>query len=286
MCNALVAQQFNFSNIGTDRGLPSSEVYYVLQDHKGYMWFATTYGVCRYNGKRFTTYTTAQGLTDNTVLTMCEDKQGRIWFGPQNNEVCYWQNDTIYTPPAGKSFSKVLYNAGVYFLGMYVDSAKNIWMSTNTRLYLSTLTDLKSTIEPTPNDDSVNIVLKIIDGKKILVASQIHPKKSLLPDRRIIGYDSPEGRKYVEIKIPSPPTSPIIYRTALLTDGRILFAYANFLYAITPDGKLEIKTYDRSIITLNTDKDNGLWIGFFKGGLAYYKNQDIRMMRRKKSKKG
>ena len=127
---------------------------------------------------------------------------------------------------------------------------------------------------------------KIIDGKKILVASQIHPKKSLLPDRRIIGYDSPEGRKYVEIKIPSPPTSPIIYRTALLTDGRILFAYANFLYAITPDGKLEIKTYDRSIITLNTDKDNGLWIGFFKGGLAYYKNQDIRMMRRKKSKKG
>ncbi|HNO71277.1 MAG TPA: two-component regulator propeller domain-containing protein, partial [Bacteroidia bacterium] len=65
LCNALVAQQFNFSNIGTDRGLPSSEVYYVLQDHKGYMWFATTYGVCRYNGKRFTTYTTAQGLTDN-----------------------------------------------------------------------------------------------------------------------------------------------------------------------------------------------------------------------------
>jgi hypothetical protein len=40
----ITAQQFSLKNITTNNGLSSSEVYDVLQDKLGYMWFATPVG--------------------------------------------------------------------------------------------------------------------------------------------------------------------------------------------------------------------------------------------------
>lgn len=38
-------------------GIPSSEVYELYQDTKGYLWLATDAGICRYNSVTFTNYT-------------------------------------------------------------------------------------------------------------------------------------------------------------------------------------------------------------------------------------
>src|SRR3569832_522018 len=98
-----ISKQFNYTSFTTTMGLPSSEVYCILQDKAGYMWFSTDHGVCRYNGKEFTTYTTADGLLDYTVLRMCEDKKGNIWFASQSNELCYWHKGSIYKTPASQT---------------------------------------------------------------------------------------------------------------------------------------------------------------------------------------
>ena len=55
-------------------------MYEVIQDSKGYMWFATDRGVARFNGYEFHTFTTNDGLTDNTVFRLFEDYNGRIWM--------------------------------------------------------------------------------------------------------------------------------------------------------------------------------------------------------------
>jgi hypothetical protein len=36
--------------ISVEDGLSSRMVYYVIQDHDGFMWFATANGLCRYDG--------------------------------------------------------------------------------------------------------------------------------------------------------------------------------------------------------------------------------------------
>ncbi|MES1181535.1 MAG: two-component regulator propeller domain-containing protein, partial [Flavobacterium sp.] len=51
-----------FRNIGVNEGLPSSEVYRIIQDKKGFIWFSTDAGVCRFNGHSFKCFTTADGL--------------------------------------------------------------------------------------------------------------------------------------------------------------------------------------------------------------------------------
>jgi len=75
-CSAQVA----YHNFNSNDGLPSNEVYCVLQDHDGFLWFGTDHGVVKYNGYNFKTYTTADGLTDNTVLEIKEDDEGKLWF--------------------------------------------------------------------------------------------------------------------------------------------------------------------------------------------------------------
>jgi len=45
-----LAQKVAFKNYSVSSGLPSSEVYMIYQDTKGYIWFCTDAGVCKFDG--------------------------------------------------------------------------------------------------------------------------------------------------------------------------------------------------------------------------------------------
>jgi len=75
------AQQYNFKTYSVDDGLAQSQVYNMLQDRDGYMWFATSGGLSRFNGLSFQNITTLEGLINNRVSVIIEDKRGLIWAG-------------------------------------------------------------------------------------------------------------------------------------------------------------------------------------------------------------
>ena len=62
-------------------GLVSNTVLTVFEDSHGTMWFGTTDGLTRYDGKNFRTFTTEDGLSRNTIGLIFEDRQGMLWFG-------------------------------------------------------------------------------------------------------------------------------------------------------------------------------------------------------------
>ncbi len=64
-------------------GLPDNMVNCVIQDKNGYLWLATTYGLVRFDGVRFTTYNkyNCDALTGNLIMTVFEDKEGVLWIG-------------------------------------------------------------------------------------------------------------------------------------------------------------------------------------------------------------
>jgi ligand-binding sensor domain-containing protein len=76
-------------------GLPSDQVYDVLSDKYGYLWFATDAGVCRYDGYTFKNYTTADGLTSNSVFSLYEDSVGNIWCLGLSEAICYIDNGVV-----------------------------------------------------------------------------------------------------------------------------------------------------------------------------------------------
>jgi ligand-binding sensor domain-containing protein/signal transduction histidine kinase/DNA-binding response OmpR family regulator len=89
-CITLMAQpkQVIFDNYTLENGLPNNTVHQAFQDSRGYMWFATNHGVCRYDGIRFTSF--RNDPTDSTSLSgllarvIYEDKKQNLWIGTES----------------------------------------------------------------------------------------------------------------------------------------------------------------------------------------------------------
>lgn len=94
-------------NYTVEDGLPSMEIYDLMQDRNGFIWLATSAGLCRYDGYSFETYTTQDGLPGNDIIELEEDAQGRIWIsslGP----LSYFEHDSFSVVDTGRSFHQAL----------------------------------------------------------------------------------------------------------------------------------------------------------------------------------
>ncbi len=75
-----------------EEGLPTSNVYSVMEDGKGYIWFGTDVGVLKFDGYEFKHYSTDDGLADNEVFKIFEDSQNRIWFITLNGKPSFFKD--------------------------------------------------------------------------------------------------------------------------------------------------------------------------------------------------
>ena len=73
-----------FAHLTTNDGLSQSNVKAILQDHRGFMWFATQDGLDRYDGNTFVVYkhnpNDPDSLSANLVVDLIEDDQGYLWI--------------------------------------------------------------------------------------------------------------------------------------------------------------------------------------------------------------
>lgn len=87
---------YNFQHFGLEDGLPSTEVYHVMQDRNLNLWFCTDRGIVKYDGHEFKSYNKSHRLPDLTIFKSFEDEKGRIWFSSFSHELSYFENDSIY----------------------------------------------------------------------------------------------------------------------------------------------------------------------------------------------
>lgn len=123
------AETLNFRNYTVKDGLANSTVYYIFQDSKGFVWFATESGVNRFDGHKFELFTMDNGLSDNEVLQIEEDSQGRIWFLTLNGRLCFFHNNR-FSNPSNNSLLKKAVSPGS-FISFYEDNDHNLWFGTN-----------------------------------------------------------------------------------------------------------------------------------------------------------
>ncbi len=76
------AAQYHFENWTTEQGLPYKTVRSVLQTRDGYIWAATSDGLARFDGVRFTVFNTANSpnLTTNRLELLAETVDGSLWI--------------------------------------------------------------------------------------------------------------------------------------------------------------------------------------------------------------
>ena len=79
-----------FWHVNVQSGLSDSFVKDILRDQYGYMWFATTNGLDRYDGYQFRKYTTIPlGNYNDDIESVCEDATSTIWVTSSNGIYVY-----------------------------------------------------------------------------------------------------------------------------------------------------------------------------------------------------
>ena len=114
----------SFSSFSKLQGLKHSTIGCMLQDKSGNLWFGTSGGVSKYDGKSFTHFTEKEGLSNNIVLSMLEDKSGNLWFGTYGGVSKY----------DGKSFTHFTEKEGLsnnFVRSILEDKSGNLWFGTS-----------------------------------------------------------------------------------------------------------------------------------------------------------
>lgn len=133
---ALRAQEVNigFKHLSFEHGLPQNTVTAVIQDKKGFMWFGTHNGLCRYDGTEFIIHRFSTDdpntLSDNHIQALYEDRRGMIWIGtvkgglnrfdPVSDRFTHFRNS--------RDDPQSLSGHTVYFV--YEDSRGILWVGT------------------------------------------------------------------------------------------------------------------------------------------------------------
>ena len=83
-------------------GLPSNSVYDIFQDSKGFMWFATGKGICRYDGTNYKTFISDE-QTSKSGSCLSEDSFGRIWYANFDGFLYYVEKGVLKALPQSTS---------------------------------------------------------------------------------------------------------------------------------------------------------------------------------------
>jgi signal transduction histidine kinase/ligand-binding sensor domain-containing protein len=119
-----------FEHLGVNDGLPHSSVYSITQDKKGFMWFGTPDGLCRYDGEvplgfKYAAVDTGDIINNFVRGRILEDYAGNIWY---SNESGIYKWD-VYKEKVVKvkAFKKNEF-ANTGFIAVALDENGSLWL--------------------------------------------------------------------------------------------------------------------------------------------------------------
>ena len=297
----LRAQKLNIKNYTADDGLPQSQVLDIIQDHTGALWIATNGGgAASFDGTKFTSITTRDGLNNNHLFAVFEDARHRIWLGTARG-LNVWEKkqirsfgDTLVSQVAihtihqhsngqmwfgtdngivifnGKKFSRLTSNdalATAQVWSIKEDKYGNTWFATllgGVFCYDGKKVTHFGTAEGL--NDLKNRDL-LISGNQLLVTTY-HGVNVLDLSKPIIG----GGRVFDTLKINGKPYLQACHRLYKDASGIIWIGNNN--------GVTKIENNHETLITKSNglcsplidailqDKEGNLWFGSFGGGMS------------------
>src|SRR5271165_37142 len=127
-------RDLKFTHLTIDDGLSNNRINWILQDRRGFMWFATEDGLNRYDGNAFVVYKNNPAdpntLSASTILSLIEDGHGYLWIGT-------WGGGLDKFDPTTEHFTHYRYNpdnpksiSGDAIKSIAQDSHGYLWLGT------------------------------------------------------------------------------------------------------------------------------------------------------------
>ncbi|WP_269518015.1 hybrid sensor histidine kinase/response regulator [Alteromonas sp. BMJM2] len=130
-----LVNEYSIEQLTANDGFVSSEIYSIIQDTQGFLWFGTAEnGVMRYDGKKVKLFESnndvAKGLSHNDAGNLMLDRDGNIWIGTWGGGVNKYNPATgifqrfSHDPSSANSLSSNRIQS------LFHDSAGAIWLGT------------------------------------------------------------------------------------------------------------------------------------------------------------
>ncbi|WP_396600664.1 two-component regulator propeller domain-containing protein [Algibacter sp. R77976] len=270
--NVLFAQlsEYNFRDINISNGLSNNAVSSIVKDKLGQMWFATSNGLNKYNGREFTVYRNIPGdkysISSSEVLNVLLDKEGNIWAGTFNGLNKYNPEKNTFKRYHRRSSNKYSLSNSLVISSLEV-SGGNIWFGTGNgvSIYEKKKDRFLRLLQGNATDE-FRAVYDIIQDKK--------NNKWLATNNGIIKVVKDENHKFSfkEYHISSTRTdfqinnileiSPDIIGVATKYDGYLIFNIKTEQFS-RPKG-IDIPK-DIDVRDIEIDNDNNLWLATTNG---------------------
>jgi ligand-binding sensor domain-containing protein/serine phosphatase RsbU (regulator of sigma subunit) len=261
--NISFSQIIAFDNYTIKNGLPSNAIMGILQDSKGYMWFATQNGISRFDGYNFKNFSIEDGLPSNYVICLFEDSKGNIWLGTKNDGIARFN---------GREF--IIYNVENGLVSnneieeIFEDHKGNIWVRTRyegiSKINKNSITNFKQETGLPSNE----VLSGFVDSKGRVWFGTLNG---------IIIYDGKERRTITTNEGLSNNTVWDIiedndnnYWIATQGGGLIKYDGKEFINYTTQDG-----LSGNIILSLMEDSNGNIWAGTYENGLCKFNGKSF-----------
>ena len=268
-----LAQNPVFRNYSEEEGLPGNDVFDVLVDRNGIMWFATDQGVSMYDSRTFKNYSTANGLPTNTIIKLHDDNFGKLWFLAYNGMLGYY--DGKIAKPYEFNDSLLKHYSDNYFSKIVVDSTGGILLSPRRGGYAKISADGKiiarTELIPYPQ---YKCYLAFDDlGSDYFQTIQNDRPAARTDNGKLSVHNS---SYFLEVDY-SPRDFHRNYEK--LGEGEYLVSHTNCLFHIKDKHVVGKRVFKEEIIDLYIDSQQNLWVSIkYENGIYMFEMADFQTL--------
>jgi ligand-binding sensor domain-containing protein/two-component sensor histidine kinase len=255
--HSIYSQSPPYYHYTPSNGLAASTVYDIIQDRKGFIWFATLNGLNRFDGKRFITYKIIDGLNSNSITSLLEGEEGELYIGNFENGINVFRNGKIEnfrTTIKGKNF-KTSY---------LIDTEKNIYSYSSYSSISEIAKRGNGEVEDTvinprisPRNPNLYRIIKTPEDQMLLLTSG--------------GLYSLKNRALEKLNV-AGLNDENLYSAVLDKDGSIIIGGESIIYRIKNDkviSSLPIKLFnENNVYYIFIDSQSNIW--FSIQGKGFY----------------
>ncbi|TND07143.1 MAG: putative signal transduction histidine kinase, partial [Bacteroidetes bacterium] len=252
------AQFLPFRNFQAKDGLPSSEVYFVMQDHLGYMWFGTDAGISRYDGYSFQNFTTNDGLCDNTVFQLFEDRHQRIWCRTISGCISYFRDGRFTTIGASTAIRGEMSN--LLLTELYVDKNDTLWLGTQNKKIIR--------VAPPYTAQSMHVFPDSSTQVRIFDQGIVYSKGDMIGGQKGTQACVRFKNQFGSVLAADTVVDFFITRCVREDAEKTLIAFGKKLYRFASGRLTEIFSSDAIILSIYKDQQNRIWLGLIDNGLV------------------
>jgi hypothetical protein len=267
--NRFFSQFDQLRNYNIRNGLPSSDIYSIMQDSKGFIWMTGDMGVSCFDGYKFKNFSSAEGLADNTLFGAYEDKQHRIWFRSFSGKLSWLRNDSVFSLPCNDtlvSFFRSALNNSIYVEG------DTVWLGTT----------IGYIIKINPGWKNQHVVKMNVPGKEKYIY-RINKEAILYGDHNLTATSIIEVYDRQLKKIYSVDANKQIARAPRffakqLPNGNLCATLNDFIFEFNNNGIKNQQRENFTFIFLANDNDGSI-LAATTGGVMVYDPENLKKQR-------